>query len=76
MDENAPIAVPDLAIAAQLLGRPLDQVKDAATRTRPYSHADGTPYWSLHQLARALGRPEHKQRADPRTCPMRADPSR
>jgi hypothetical protein len=55
VDERFPIAVPDLAIAAQLLGRPLDQVKDAATRTRPYPHADGTPYWSLHQLARALG---------------------
>jgi hypothetical protein len=54
-EKGHPIAVPDLAIAAQLLGRPLDQVRDAAAGIRPYPHADGTPFYSLRQLAVALG---------------------
>jgi transcriptional regulator of acetoin/glycerol metabolism len=49
-----PIAVDDLAEAAQLLGRPLAEVQDAATRCRPYSHSDGRQFHSLSQLARAL----------------------
>jgi hypothetical protein len=64
--DTAPLAVPDLAIAARLLGQPLDQVKDAATRTRPYPHADGTTFYSLHQLTRALGLVESRETREAR----------
>jgi hypothetical protein len=52
---DPPLAVPDLAIAAQLLGRPLPMVERAARKVEPYRHADGTPRWSLRELAIALG---------------------
>lgn len=58
MSEVGPLAVPDLAVAARLLGQPLDRVKEAATRCRPYLGGNGrTEFHSLAQLARALGLP-------------------
>jgi hypothetical protein len=51
---DVPLAVPDLAIAAQILARPLPMVEGAAQEIQPYRHADGRPCWSIHQLARAL----------------------
>jgi hypothetical protein len=53
--DDTPLAVPDLAIAAQLLSRPVGEVRRAARKVTPYPHADGTPYWSLRQLGLALG---------------------
>jgi hypothetical protein len=47
--------VPDLAIAAQILSRPLPMVERAAQKVEPYRHGDGRPCWSLKELAIALG---------------------
>jgi hypothetical protein len=52
-----PLAVPDMAIAAQILARPLPMVERAAQEIQPYRHADGWPVWSLKKLAIALGLP-------------------
>jgi lysyl-tRNA synthetase class I len=64
-----PVAVDDLAIAAQLLGRPLDMVKDASTRCRPYSHSDGRQFHSLAQLSRALGLDTSRERFEVKPRP-------
>jgi hypothetical protein len=53
--ETTPPGVPDLAVAAQLLARPLQDVERAAQDVEPYRHQDGYPVWSLRQLALALG---------------------
>jgi hypothetical protein len=66
---DLPIVVDDLAIAAQLLGQPLDMVKDASTRCRPYPHADGRQLHSLAQLARALGLDTSRERFEVRPRP-------
>jgi hypothetical protein len=73
--EQFPIAVPDLRIAARLLGRPLDQVQDAAQGDGflVYESSSGTEYFSLHQLARALGLVESREtREAQRRAPERA----
>jgi hypothetical protein len=58
-----PLLVDDLSLAAQLLGQPLDMVKDASTRCRPYPHADGRrQFHSIAQLARALGLDTSRER--------------
>jgi hypothetical protein len=56
--EPFPLAVPthNLAIAADLLSRPLDQVKDASEHCLPYLHCDQvTQFHSIAQMARWLG---------------------
>jgi hypothetical protein len=50
-----PVAVPSLAEAAQLLGRPLAEVQDAAQGILVYRHQDRRPMYSIYQLAKALG---------------------
>jgi hypothetical protein len=63
--ENMPLAVADLAIAAQLLDRPLDQVQNAAREILVYEDVHGTRYFSLHQLTQVL------RGVRPRTAPQR-----
>jgi hypothetical protein len=50
-----------LAVAAQLLGRPLPTVERAARKVEPYRHADGSPRWSLRELAKALSLVESRE---------------
>jgi hypothetical protein len=49
-----PIAVADLAEAADLLDQPLNRIRWAAARIRPYPHADGRQFYSLRKLAREI----------------------
>jgi hypothetical protein len=56
-DDGKPLAVPDLAIAAQILARPLPTVERAAQEVEPYRHGDGRPCWSIRELAKALSLP-------------------
>jgi hypothetical protein len=55
MPTSTPLAVPDLAVAAQLLGRPLPTVERAAQEVEPFPAHDGRPCWSLYELGKALG---------------------
>jgi hypothetical protein len=72
--DKLPAAVPDLAIAAELLGVPLHDVKEAAKMTTTYPHADGRPMWSIAQLQRRLaGKIEKKAKARPRTMFLSRD---
>jgi hypothetical protein len=41
--------------AAELLGAEVAAVAAAAAGLRPYTHRDGSPRWSLRELARELG---------------------
>jgi hypothetical protein len=56
-NDGKPLAVPDLAIAAQILSRPLPMVENAAKQMEPYRHGDGRPCWSLYELGKVLGLP-------------------
>jgi hypothetical protein len=69
---DVPLAVPDLAIAAQLLGRPLPMVERAAQEVEPYRHTNGWPVWSLKKLAIALGLVESREARRRGRAPERA----
>jgi hypothetical protein len=49
-----PLAVADLAEAADLLGQPVHRVRWAAARIQPYPHVDGRQFYSLRKLARQV----------------------
>ena len=51
-----PLAV-TLDQAAELLGKPVDEIQAAAAQVQPYTHHDGSPRWSLRELRIALGEP-------------------
>ena len=53
-DHGKPLAVP-LAVAAQMLGVPTTKIKNIGVE--PYIAMDGTPKYSLRELAKALGLP-------------------
>jgi hypothetical protein len=52
-----PVAV-TLPAASELLGVPAARVRRAAEAVEPYTHANGSPRWSLMLLERALAQPK------------------
>jgi hypothetical protein len=48
---------------AQLLSRPLAEVKRAARRVEPYIAADGSPRWSVRLVGVELAAQRRRQRA-------------
>jgi hypothetical protein len=56
-DHGKPLAVP--LDVAQVLGRPLHELERADVE--PYIAGDGTPEWSLYELAKALGLVESRE---------------
>jgi hypothetical protein len=49
------VAAP-LAVCAELLAVPVEDLTAAAATVEPYRRADGEPVWSVHLLGLALGR--------------------
>jgi Ser/Thr protein kinase RdoA (MazF antagonist) len=49
--ENGTPLAAELPKVAELLGRPLAEVKRAARRVEPYIAADGSPRWSVRLVA-------------------------
>jgi hypothetical protein len=56
----------ELPTVAELLGRPLAEVKRAARRVEPYIAADGSPCWSVRLVAAELAGQRRRQRAPSR----------
>jgi hypothetical protein len=63
MAADPPLAVP-LDVAAQLLAKPLHELERADVN--PYQHADGSPRYSLRELAKALGLVEPRETREAR----------
>jgi hypothetical protein len=58
---HGPVAA-TLPDAAVLLGAELAAVEAAARTVEPYRHADGSPRWSVGELADRLGLAEHDRK--------------
>jgi hypothetical protein len=57
---GTPLAA-ELPQVAELLGRPLAEVKRAARRVEPYIAADGSPRWSVRLAGVELAAAERRQ---------------
>lgn len=64
-EHGRPLAA-ELPRVAELLGRPLAEVKRAARRVEPYLAADGSPRWSVRLVAAELAAQRRRQRAPTR----------
>jgi hypothetical protein len=65
--ENGTPLAAELPRVAELLGRPLVEVKRAARRVEPYVAADGSPRWSVRLVAAELAAAQRRrQRAGSR----------
>jgi hypothetical protein len=58
---GTPLAA-ELPTVADLLGRPLAEVKRAARRVEPYIAADGSPRWSVRLVGVELAGQRRRQR--------------
>jgi hypothetical protein len=61
-EHGTPLAA-ELPLVAELLGRPLAEVKRAARRVEPYIAADGSPRWSVRLVGVELAGQRRRQRA-------------
>jgi hypothetical protein len=64
-EHGRPLAA-GLPRVAELLGRPLAEVRRAARRVEPYIAADGSPRWSVRLVAAELAAQRRRQRAPTR----------
>jgi hypothetical protein len=60
-EHGMPLAA-ELPKVAELLGRPLVEVKRAARRVEPYIAADGSPRWSMRLVGVELAAQRRRQR--------------
>jgi Ser/Thr protein kinase RdoA (MazF antagonist) len=61
-EHGMPLAA-ELPKVAELLGRPLAEVKRAARRVEPYIAADGSPRWSVRLVETELAAQRRRERA-------------
>jgi len=59
--QDGSVCAGPLEVVACQLGQPLELVTEAAAEVEPYWHADGTPRWSVHLLAIALGQRQSRR---------------
>jgi hypothetical protein len=64
-EHGMPLAA-ELPKVAELLGRPLAEVKRASRRVEPYIAADGSPRWSVRLVEAELAAQRRRQRTGSR----------